>query len=350
MDNKQKKIAVVGAWIFWVTIAWKLAEEWYNVDLYEEKDDIMWCASFSNQYRVHRGYHYPRSIETAKSSKKHELDFAKYYSDAYMDSEHYYNIAKNDSKTLVPDYIKFLDKMWLEYDRVELSCVNNDEVGLSLLSKEKIYDPFVLKDICKDYIKKFNVNLILNTKPNVIDLELKYDNIVLSTFKNNNNYLSDMKKEYNYQLYENLIIDLPKEYKNKSFIILDGDYVCISPYWNTWYSTVVDVKNSIHSDEIGEKLTIPDHFNEILDKWIIKDSWITNKVEIVKTLQKFFKHIDIGQYVGSIFTYKVILPWSNLNVDRPTYINKIWEKKIEVFSGKVVSCVAAAEEIKKMIA
>ena len=58
------KIAVIGGGIFGVTIASKLAKS-NSVDLYEQENDILKSASGINQYRLHRGYHYPRSSSTA---------------------------------------------------------------------------------------------------------------------------------------------------------------------------------------------------------------------------------------------------------------------------------------------
>ncbi len=57
------KIAVIGGGIFGITTAVILGNE-HNVELFEKNDDILKSASGSNQYRVHRGYHYPRSAET----------------------------------------------------------------------------------------------------------------------------------------------------------------------------------------------------------------------------------------------------------------------------------------------
>ena len=59
------RVAVVGGGIFGCTTAWKLAKNGYEVDLFEKNDDIITQASSINQYRLHRGYHYPRSKETA---------------------------------------------------------------------------------------------------------------------------------------------------------------------------------------------------------------------------------------------------------------------------------------------
>ena len=61
-----EEVLVVGGGIFGTTAATMLATSGYNVTLYEELGGIMKCASDINQYRLHKGYHYPRSKETAK--------------------------------------------------------------------------------------------------------------------------------------------------------------------------------------------------------------------------------------------------------------------------------------------
>ena len=69
------KIAVVGAGIFGVTIALKL-DKFHDVTLYESSRDIMTAASRTNQLRLHRGYHYPRSPETVDACLLYTSDAA----------------------------------------------------------------------------------------------------------------------------------------------------------------------------------------------------------------------------------------------------------------------------------
>ena len=65
------KIAIIGGGIFGVTAAIILGSK-HNVELFEKNDDILKSASGSNQFRVHRGYHYPRSPETVTGIIKSE--------------------------------------------------------------------------------------------------------------------------------------------------------------------------------------------------------------------------------------------------------------------------------------
>ena len=73
------KIAIVGGGIFGITVAVKLAKSGHSIDLFEKNGDIMTAASGINQFRLHRGYHYPRSKETGEESLRGLPLFLKEY-------------------------------------------------------------------------------------------------------------------------------------------------------------------------------------------------------------------------------------------------------------------------------
>ena len=88
----------MGGGIFGTTSAVALANNGYQVELHEELEDVMMAASDINQYRLHKGYHYPRSKETAQECLKGLYTFKRKYerSVVYGDIEHYYAIASED--------------------------------------------------------------------------------------------------------------------------------------------------------------------------------------------------------------------------------------------------------------
>ena len=94
-------IAVIGGGIFGIAAAIILGND-HNVQLFEKNDDILKSASGSNQYRVHRGYHYPRSPETVTGIIKSENSFKEIFSEAIVnDYEHFYCISKKNSLTSI---------------------------------------------------------------------------------------------------------------------------------------------------------------------------------------------------------------------------------------------------------
>ena len=65
--NSNYKVAVVGGGIFGAAAAIEIATLNVDVTIFEREHDLLQAASGINQYRLHRGYHYPRSTETALS-------------------------------------------------------------------------------------------------------------------------------------------------------------------------------------------------------------------------------------------------------------------------------------------
>jgi glycine/D-amino acid oxidase-like deaminating enzyme len=70
---------VVGGGFYGCAIALFLARTMNRVVLVEGEDELLARASYVNQARVHTGYHYPRSLQTAASSAKNLLLFREMY-------------------------------------------------------------------------------------------------------------------------------------------------------------------------------------------------------------------------------------------------------------------------------
>ena len=67
-------------------------------------------------------------------------------------------------------------------------------------------------------------------------------------YSNNNNLLSKLGikniKQFKYELVEKIVIKLPNKYKKPSFVVIDGNFVCVDPYLGTNYHLLSDVKLS----------------------------------------------------------------------------------------------------------
>ena len=109
-----KKIAVIGAGIFGCSIALELNKNGFEVDLYESENDIMLKASKNNHNRIHYGYHYPRSVETANQSLEGLISFYGIFKDSIINSfPNYYCISNQNSNVSTKQYIDFCEKVGL---------------------------------------------------------------------------------------------------------------------------------------------------------------------------------------------------------------------------------------------
>ena len=346
-NNCYKKIAIVGAGIFGCTAAIELAKRGHNVTLYEKHDDIFSEASSINQYRVHRGYHYPRSFDTAKKCKKTSVDFIKAFRQAIVSikpgTEHYYAIAKNNSLTSPTEYIEFLNAIGLEYEIVP----NFPNTSLTVKVQESVFDPFLLKDIIKKRLKSSNVNVKLGVKASHKELN-NVDSSVIATYSNINDW-SNNPEIFQYELCEKPIFQLPKKYQNKSIVIMDGPFMCIDPYGNSDYHVMGNVVHAIHSTNIGQFPSTPPGFEKLLNQGIIKNPPITNVADFINSAIPFFPEIKKAKHLGSMYTFRTVKPNYEKTDARPTLVNLLRPNMVSIFSGKICTCLGAAKEIANLI-
>lgn len=334
------KVAVVGAGIFGISAALKL-DEYFNVSIYEKNSDIMQNTSSINQYRLHRGYHYPRSVETAISSKQGEKSFLKEFSCKVKDTKQYYGIAYN-SKVTLEQYEIFLNKIGLEYDKTNSDLVTGNVVGFFKVN-ESVFDPILLYNLCKNKLEYSNIELLFNSEFNRNQVN-NYDYVINATYSNLN-ALSDKKKIYQFELCEKPVVKLPQRFYKKGIIIMDGPFTCIDPYSNTDYHVIGNVVHAIHHTNIGEFPEIPDRFKDYLNNGIIKNPKVTNWSKFVETTNIFFNDIEKIEHIGSMFTIRCVLPNRDFDDARPTIIEKQNDNIFNLFSGKITTAIDCAEEL-----
>ena len=336
------KCAVVGAGIYGITAATKLRTAGYDVDLYDSEDDILKKASGINQYRIHRGYHYPRSPETIESCKSNEESFIKYYNQSIVndDIKHYYSIASEESLVSPQGYLTTLDNAGLDWKIVETlpSC------DLTIEVNEKSYDPDMLRMICQDRIEGNGINLRLNKKVEKLE---GYNHVVYATYTSLNDFTDD-KEDYQFELCEKPVLKLPSTYENKSIVIMDGPFMCFDPFSDTGYHLAGNVVHAIHASNIGKNPKIPHVYKEYLNKGVIENPKYTNVDRFIESAKKFFPDIEESEHIGSMYTIRTVLPYKDDTDERPTIVTKRGNDFI-LFSSKIGNCVESSEDILDII-
>ena len=339
------KALVIGGGIFGSTAAVSLSNNGYQVELHEKESDIMKCASTINQYRLHKGYHYPRSIETATECITGLKTFKRKYKQSVLNGniEHYYGIASENSLVTPDDYLKFLDKCNLDYDIVD----NMKNTSLTVKVNEELFDSQVLKSLVKKKLSSNGVKVVVNHKSTIDDIN-NFGIVVSSTYSNTNEYL-DNKTKYQFELCEKPVVKLPTQYKNKSIVIMDGPFMCLDPYGTTDYHVLGNVVHAIHETNIGTKPIIR---NNVLKKYInngiIKNPLVTNIDKFIETGKKFFDGFEELEHIGSMYTIRTVLKNREHDDARPTLVGK--DNKIyTLFSGKIDTCVDASNNLIRRI-
>jgi glycine/D-amino acid oxidase-like deaminating enzyme len=103
---------IIGGGVYGARLALALRAEQESVLLLEREPTLLGRASLINQARVHNGYHYPRSILTSVRSRQNYDRFRAEYADCVYDRfDHYYAIARNDSKTTAAQFLEFCKRV-----------------------------------------------------------------------------------------------------------------------------------------------------------------------------------------------------------------------------------------------
>jgi len=345
------KIAVIGGGIFGVEVAIKLGKN-HNVELFEKNSDILNSASGINQYRLHKGYHYPRSNETAQSSLHSESLFRKEFQDAIIDNdEHYYCISKYDSLTSGDKYIEFCKSSNLEFSINNLNLVNQENVQLCVKVKESVFDPEILKNMCWKKLKDNRVKVNLNTNISLKSLH-NFDYIIIATYSDLNRLLEkfpEYQRELQFELCEKPVIKPPKSLENKSIVIMDGPFMCIDPFGHTGNSVLGNVVHAIHQSNIGKFPIFDSSFIPLLNNGIIYNPKITNFPKFIESATKFIPNIKESKHIGSMYTIRTVFPKLEKTDARPTVVTKISNNIITILSGKIGNCVEAAEKVERII-
>ena len=345
------KIAIIGGGIFGVTTAIRLSRN-HDVDLFEQNSDILQSASGINQYRLHRGYHYPRSTDTAISAKNSELFFKNEYSGSIVnDIDHFYCIANENSLTNKDQYLNFCNAVDLSFEETKLDLLNQNKIDLCVKVVETLFDPFLLKDICWKKIQENNINMHMGKPVYLNDLD-SYDYVIVATYAGFNqtlNNFSDLQMNCQFELCEKPVVKLPNSFNQKSIVIMDGPFMCVDPLGKTGNFVLGNVVHAIHHSNVGKIPVIPEEFRNLLNNGIIRNPPITNFNSFVESGSNFIPDLNRAEYLGSMFTVRTVLPNLDNTDARPTIVRKLKNNIISIFSGKIGNCIQAADEVEKII-
>jgi len=346
------RVAVVGAGIFGITIAVKLARSEVRVDLFEKENDILKSASGINQFRLHRGYHYPRSPDTVRECLESESSFRGEYGLAVIDSgRHYYCIARDDSLISGIEYENFCRSHNLYFKRNKSHFINQYPLDLCLEVNEGRIDPFRLKNLCISKIKLYGINVRLNTRADSRNLR-GYDFVVLATYSSVNELAGEMSgtaRKLQFEVCEKPVVRLPEVFGETSIVVMDGPFMCIDPMGCSNNYLLGNVKWAIHQANVGYIPEIGSEFTPLLNRDIVKNPPVTNFDKFIASGCEFIPILHQAVHLGSMYTVRAVLPGIDSTDGRPTIVSKLNNQVISVFSGKIGTCVSAAQQVLDII-
>jgi hypothetical protein len=346
------KIAIVGGGIFGTTAAWKLAADGHRVTLFERNPVLLQGASGSNQFRLHRGYHYPRSVETVQECLQSTREFSDTYPESVVsENDHYYCISATDSRVSADDYLAFCERLGLPYEVVpDPPFMIPESLDLTIKVPENLYCADALRKTIYDKLARYGVNVVYQEAE--AEKLYDYEMVVLATYSENNRLgkqLADADTVYQHELCEKILVELPEPYKRNSVVVMDGPFMCVDPYSTSGYHLLGNVVHAIHE---AQDSAVPDFESRVArhaNLGLVRNPEYSNFDSFIRSASEFFRYTDDYRYVGSFFTTRTVLANRDYDDARPTIVTRLNDLVVSVFSGKVNSCIKAADEICAMV-
>lgn len=370
------KIGIIGAGIYGCHLALELKAQGHEIDLYDMADDLFSGASTHNSFRIHKGYHYPRSAKTREMCRLDEKKFIEHY-------PHLISVAKNnpkifcvanDEKTLVDFNTMKIIMRGSNLPFEELSLAQLNKMGFANIEGGfRVYESIFLVDKAKQWFKenllKNGVKLKLNNYIEKIEStdvdkvtinDQHYDYVINCTYNQALQYNSKNHRHY-FDLCFSLII-ASKKTKDKcqtpSFGIFDGAYPSLEPYgyaqlperykkyankqiFQIFHVKHTSVNQYINIGAAREALKAGLSLQQITE---LKEKILSDTVKFYPTFNEEFEVID---HCLALKT-KV----ADLSDTRPLLVLADQEKHsrfIQVFSSKLTSIFSAEKAVMQLL-
>jgi hypothetical protein len=339
------KIAIAGAGIYGATVAIRLAEHGHQVQLFDPLG-VLRAASAINQYRVHAGYHYPRSSETISEITEARAEFTQAFADAIVsNSRHYYAIPKENSLTPPDLYEAVMHQHGLPLKACRPDWMNFDFIDKCYEVQENIYDPDVLRGLVEARLQANGIRLQRRAFRH--EMRPDYELVVWATYGLGPS--RGLFKAAKYQVAEKMLIELPPQLHGVALVVVDGPFTAFDPYGSSTRSLFGSAKNTNHWTTTNPDEPIPEPYAGILNKPDFEPVPFTRFAAMRADCCFTVPAAKDAAYAGSRFTIRVVE--DNPEHDRRVlYVREGAPGEIHIFSGKVVSAVKAARLVCEMVA
>jgi hypothetical protein len=339
------KIAVVGAGIYGAYSAIRLAEQGHSVDLFDPLG-ILRAASDINQFRIHSGYHYPRSAETIEEIQEARAEFVGTFSPSIVrNTRHYYAIPKEGSLTPPDTYERIMARhnlllrpckpTWMDFGFID-RCYEVDE---------NIYDPQVLRESLELKVRRLGINFRQELYRPVMRGD--YDFVIFATYGLGPS--RGLFQSAKYQVAEKILVEMPQVLRGVALVVVDGPFTAFDPYGNSYFTQFGSAKNTNHWTTRNPDEKIPEPYAAILNRPSFERVPFTRFEAMRDDAALSVPMAKKAVYAGSRFTIRVVE--DNPEQDRRIlYLEEKARHELHIFSGKVVSAVKAARLVCERIA
>lgn len=265
---------IIGGGFYGAVVASYLASErgMSRVVLIERESRLMQRASFSNQARVHNGYHYPRSFTTAYRSRVNLPRFMQEWNSAiHADFMKIYAIARRNSKVTAAQFVRFCRTIDAPLEPAPTSLASLFSPNLierAFVAEEYGFDSERLRQLLEIRLADAGVHLALGREVTAVHKENEAVRVNLHSRNGGGATSLVARQVFNctyaglnlidgphgrsraalkHELTEMALIQLPPTLKGLGITVMDGPFFSIMPFPARQASTLSHVRYTPHT-------------------------------------------------------------------------------------------------------
>jgi FAD dependent oxidoreductase len=340
------RVAVIGAGVVGCTVAWRIREALgFDVDVYERRDNILLETSAGTSNRLHYGYQYALSAETATTLRDYYERFTMAYGPCIVPSTNYYGVA--DESLISPrQYLDFCARCELPLEPRRPAGIFTHHVLLSLLSVERSLDPDRLRELCRQKLQDHEVRVIFATA--TPPMLAAYDYVVSAVYGNPNLLHDDTRQqEYAFSLCEMIMVKLPDGHREISAMIVYGPFMTIDVLGATGCHVLYHGAHGIHHGNVGKFPDIPAVYQPLLYRYTPASDLhgLTKAPLALDAARRFFDCMPEARHIASNFVVRVQDPSHVRDAVRRTTIKEVQPGWYSIAASKLSACVSIADRM-----
>ncbi len=330
---------IIGGGFYGCAIALYLRQYGFEkVMVLERENNILCRASYTNQARVHNGYHYPRSFITAYRSRINLPRFINDYGFAVKrDFTKLYAIAAKRSKVTARQFERFMQDIGASYRRADAEHTKLFDprlISAVYVTEEYAFDSSRLRNYFEKELATAEVQLHLNSE--VTNVCSTADNVVVTersesgenswsakrvfncTYANLNRVLnkSEDLTPLKHELTEMLLVEPPPELERIGVTVMDGPFFSCMPFPAENCYSLSHVRYTPHGttfdsgrhDAFPEKKKLP--------------AAATKAAYMIADSTRYLPAMAKTKYLKSLFDIKTVLVRNEVDDGRPILLRR----------------------------
>lgn len=360
---------IVGGGVFGIYAALYLSRQGYRVCLVEKEKVLLKKASIVNQARLHSGYHYPRSVATARMSDDNKARFTRDHREFInFEFEKYYAVDRFGSFTDAAQFERFCAYIGIRCERIKAHpYFNFHRLEALYRTTEYTFDPILMADYYRAQLRAADRTTTLKytqiTAAQPLgqgwEIELmrltdqkrtiiKAERVINATYAGSNgvNRLFGVRDiDLMHEISEMAFVSSP-QVRSVGLTVMDGQFGSIMPYGLSGLLSLSSVAYTHHKVSYDNLPTfdcqagVPDcrpDFVSICNTCVARPP--SNYRKMLGQIRHYFTEAVQFQYFTSMFTVKSKLKANYIDDGRPTEIAKLRDDPAFycIFAGKVNS-------------